>query len=154
MDRRNEKMNGLQHESQALGRDFNSINPLINFRNRMGVSQRDFAALLGYPEERWRLLERGYLETLPEGILKFVTKCFDDPNDQEISDRHDKKRMGGGRLNQEELEEAEVLAEKGRIIANRLDAEWKIFRSGLSPELLVELTQQLYPAGKQNGIAF
>ncbi len=86
--------------------------------------------------------------------MKYVSKLFDDPNDQKAQDRLDDLRMGGRFLKQEERDELAALAEKGRIIANRLQADWRVFRSGLSKEFLDELTKQLYPLGKENGIKF
>jgi transcriptional regulator with XRE-family HTH domain len=129
-------------------------NPLVRLRNCKGLSQRDFGALLGYPLPRYSILEKGYWPALPENLLKYVSKLFDDPNDQKAQDRLDDLRMGGRFLKQEERDELAALAEKGRIIANRLQADWRVFRSGLSKEFLDELTKQLYPLGKENGIKF
>jgi hypothetical protein len=129
-------------------------NPLILLRKRMGIGQRDWSALLGYPQPRYELLESGFWPALPEGVLKFVAKCFDDANDAKDQDRLDDLRMCGRFLNQEERDLADALAEKGRIIANKLQAEWRAWRSGLSQEFLDGLTRALFPAGKMNGIRF
>jgi hypothetical protein len=140
-------------EVQEPTDDFSSTNPLIRLRRRMRISQRDFSALLGYPWARYRILESGYWPILPDGVLAFLSKRFPDESDQEASDRLDIYRMSGRQLNQEQLEEAAALAEKGREIAASYQADWKAFRAGLSREFLNELHQQLYPYGQQNGMA-
>ena len=118
------------------------------------MSQRDFAGLIGYPQERYKILECGYWEKLPSAVLKFVSKCFDDQSDQKAQDRLDDLRISGRFLNPEEREEAAALAEKGQLISDRLQAKWQTFRASLSQEFLDGLTRELYPLGKENGIRF
>lgn len=151
----NDEVNSVQEANMPIDiSQPEDANPLIALRKRREIGQRDWAALLGFPQERYKILECGYWPALPEGVLKYVSKCFDDPNDQKASDRLDNLRMAGRFLNQEEREEAAALAEKGRLISDRLQADWRVFRSGLSQEFLDGLTRELYPAGKENGIKF